>query len=90
MKPLRHDDRGLAIGIVLMVATLVLGALLYVMFQPAMDVLFATAKAQAQTQQATDVINRRERIWGAFLIFASFLSLVFIIARATAESEGVR
>lgn len=84
---LRTADRGLAIGIVSFIAALVLLALVYTLLNPAADQLFSMTSSQASSQQATDAIARRRKIWENILFYGVFLCGLFILARAVFESR---
>jgi hypothetical protein len=88
METFREDDRALAVGILLFMASIILAALLFIMMDPVIADIKSTSLSQTDNQQATEVINERAKIWGVILFFPIFASGVFIIARATFESRG--
>lgn len=81
------EDRALAIGIVGFIAMVAIAAILYTLFDPAVSQLTTTTLDATNNQDATDVINERNTIWGLFLFYALFLSAVWVIARAVRESN---
>lgn len=83
------NNRGLAVGFVIFFAAIVGAALLYIILDPALGILFDMTRAQTSSSVATDQINLASTIWGVLLFFAVFVSLLFIIARAVLESKEV-
>lgn len=86
---MRHDDRGLAVGIVIFIAALVGAALLYILLDPALVQLFDMTRAQTDSSLVTEQIDMASKIWGLLLFFPAFLALMFIIARSVFESRRV-
>lgn len=82
-------DRGLAIGFVAFFAILVISAVLYTLFDPAIGQLVTSASDQASHSTAQDQIDLAEQIWGLVLFFAVFLAFLFVIARAVFEQRRV-
>lgn len=82
-----YGDRGLAIGFVKFFAMLIVAALLYTLFNPAVDQVLTTASAQATHTTAQDEIDLAEQIWNNLLFFGVFVSFLFIIARAVVEQR---
>jgi hypothetical protein len=83
------DTRGLAVGVIGFVAMIVIAALMYIMFEPAVGEMLGMSLDQASNQDVKDAINLRQQIFGGMLFFALFLSGVYLIARAVREG-GVR
>lgn len=86
---IRDDDRGLALGIVVFIAMLVVAALLYILMGEAMNPVFAFAFDDATSSGATNQIQMAETIWNSLLYGVVFLAVVFLISRAVNEG-GVR
>jgi hypothetical protein len=84
---MKMDQRGLASGVIGFVAMLVVGALMFILLQPAMNEVAAISLNQAKSQTAIDVINERELIFNSILYYVLFVSVLFIIARAVFESR---
>lgn len=82
------DNRAQAHGIVVFFAMLVTGALLYTLFQPAADGILDAMLASTDSQQATDVINERQQIFGYMLFYVLFVSGLFLIARSVLQSRS--
>ncbi len=85
---LAKDDRGLATGIIGFIAIIVIAALLYTLMDPAAGDIFSMTLTQADSAQAKNAIELRQKIWNATLYFALFLALVYILARAVFESRS--
>jgi len=84
-----HDDqRGLALAIISFVALLVVGALLFVLLDPAVASVSSQTAAQSDSQLVQDQIDLANRIWALILFFVMFLGVIALIVRATAESRG--
>lgn len=86
---LRDDDRGLALGIVVFIAMLVIGALLYMMMDTAMVDIFAFGFDQATSPGATQQVQLAQTIWQSLLYAVVFIATLFLIARAVNEG-GIR
>lgn len=82
------DERAQAHGIIVFFAMLLTGALLYTLFQPAVNGLLDAMVQQSSSQQATDVINERREIWGLILFYVVFVSGLFLIARSVLQSRS--
>lgn len=85
---MRMDERGQAHGIIMFVAMVVTGALLFILFQPAADAILNAMLDHASSQQAKDVISERQRIFGLILFYVLFLSGLTLIARAVFQSRS--
>lgn len=79
------DDRGLALGVVVFIAMLVIAGLLYLLMAPAMSDIFAFSTEQATTTGASDQVDMAQTIWNNLLYAALFLGTLFLIARAVRE-----
>jgi len=86
---LRDDNRGLALGIVVFIAMLVIAALLYIMMDSAMVDIFAFAFDGATSSGATQQIQMAQTIWQSLLYAVVFLAMIFLVSRAVNEG-GVR
>jgi len=84
---LRDDNRGLALGIVVFFAMLVVAALLYIMMDAAMVEIFAFATADATSAGATKQIQLAKQIWGGLLYVVVFLAVIFLVSRAVNEGS---
>lgn len=84
---LRNDDRGLALGIVVFFAMLIVFALLYALASPAMsEVLGFSSEQAAQAPDGADQqVGMAETIWNRLPFVALFLATIFIISRAVRE-----
>lgn len=85
---LRRDERGLAMGIVGFFAIIMIGALLYILFNPALAEVFTMTADQAQTSKSTDQINLAEQIWGGVLFYILFLATLYLIAKSVLETKA--
>lgn len=83
---LQDDNRGLALGIVVFIAMLVIGALLYMVMSTAMNPIAAFAMEGAGPG-ATQQIQLAQQIWGALLYAVVFIASLFLIARAVNEGS---
>lgn len=83
------DDRGLALGILMFFAILVVAALLYIMLDPALQSITDMTLAQAEHEKSRTVIQQRAQIWNYVLLFALGLAALFILSRAVYESGGL-
>jgi hypothetical protein len=83
----RDDRRGLAGPILGFLALLVIGALLYTLFDPAISAVFSTASDQATNADAQDAIDQREQIWNYILFVPLLLGMLLIIGRGVLESR---
>lgn len=88
MQRLRDADRGLAIGFIAFFLVIIIAALMFTLMDPAAGKIFGMASSQADSQQAKDVINQRERIWSNILYALLLLAVVMLIARAVFESDA--
>lgn len=84
----RNDRRGLAVGIIAFFAMIIIGALIFTLFNEALLEVFSMTKSQAQTQHGTDQIAQAETIWNWVLAWVLGVAVLFIIARAVVESRG--
>lgn len=84
-RSLRDDDRGLALGIVSLFAILVISALLFILFDPAITQLFSSMPTE--TTKGQEQVDLAEQIWGLILFFAAFLALLRIVSLAVFESR---
>lgn len=85
-RSLYTDDRGIGVGIVIFFMMLAVGALLFILLDPAVSELFTMTRDQAQTSGATDQINLAEIIWNRILYVVGFFGALFLIGRAVRES----
>jgi hypothetical protein len=84
---MKMDQRGLASGVIGFIAMLVVGALMYVLLNPAIGEVAAISLRQAENPTAIDVINQRVLIFDSILYYVLFVSMLFIISRAVFESR---
>lgn len=83
------DERAQAHGIpAVFFAMLITGALLFIIFQPAIDQFAASMLSQTDNQVATDVINERQMIFGKILFYVLFLAVVAFITRSVLQSRS--
>lgn len=82
-----NDDRALGVGIILFFAVFVIGALLFVLLDPAFDQVKQTSLNQTSNSNATQAINERATIWENILFIPLFIGAIFIVARAAFESR---
>ncbi len=82
---LRDDDRGLALGIVVFFAMIIVAALLYALASPAMSEILAFSSERAAESGGSQQVTTAETIWNNLLFVALFLAALFIIARAVRE-----
>lgn len=82
------DERAQAHGIIVFFAMIITGALLFTIFQPAIDQFLASMLSQTDNQVATDVINERQRIWGLILFYVVFVAGLALIARSVLQSRS--
>jgi len=81
----RDDERGLALGVVVFIAMLVVAAVLYIMMDTAMAPIFGFALDGATSSGATAQIQLAQTIWGGALYAIVFIAALFLIARAVNE-----
>lgn len=86
MKELRDDTRGLAVGIVVFFMMLIIGALLFILFDSALSPLFDMTRNQAETSGGVEQINLAEAIWDNILYVVAFFAVMYLIGRAVRES----
>ena len=84
---LRDDRRGLAAGLMLFGAAIVITALLYLMLNPVVTDAEAMLVNQTGNQTAETAIEERATIWGYIPVFGLFAAGVFVIVRAVFESQ---
>lgn len=84
---LADDERGLALGIVSFFAMIGIAALLFILFDAALEPLFTTTAEQATTTEAGDQISLALGIWDNILYYALFVAVIFIIVRAILEQR---
>lgn len=87
-RTLRDDDRALGLGIVIFFAILVVGALMWIVLQPAVNELESLLLVQSDSVQSQDVIEERALIFGNILFYVIFAGALFLISRATFEARG--
>lgn len=80
-------DRGLASGLLGFVAIIVIVALLYTLFNPAVSDIISMTSDQTTNSDAQSVIDVREQIWSYIQFFGLFLAALYIIAKAVSESR---
>jgi len=88
LRRLQDDNRGLALGIVVFVAMLVIAALLYIMMDGAMVEMFAFAMDDASSSGATEQIQMAQTIWSSLLYGVVFLAILFLVSRAVNEGSA--
>lgn len=84
---LRDDDRGLALGIVVFIAMLVMGGLLFLVLNTAFTEVVGFTAPQASHDGARDQINMARTIWNNILYVPLFLGFLFLITRAVQEGS---
>lgn len=80
-------DRGLASGLLGFAAIIVIVALLYTLFDPAVTDLISSVSGQTSNSEAQAVIDDREKIWDNILVYGVFLAGLFIIAKGVVEAR---
>lgn len=81
------DDRALASGVIIFIAMIIVGALLFIAFnEPATDIISVSSNYTTDSD-AQDHIDTLETIWQSILVFVAFVAGLFIIARAVVESR---
>lgn len=84
----KADDRGLASAVIGFIAILVVGAMLFIMLDPAMQRIFSEFSTRnPTTQQVQDTIALHRAIWGSILALPLAIGLVYIIGSAVLESR---
>lgn len=81
------DDRALAGGLLGLFAIIIIGALLFTLFDPGMGQITEMSSQQATNSQANSHIDTLETIWNNILFYPLFLGALFIIAKGVAESR---
>lgn len=81
------DDRALGVGLFIFMAMLMITAFLYILLDPAFDMLHTMVSGHTTDAEAQTVVDRRHTIFNLFPYFALFLSGIFIIARSVFESR---
>lgn len=82
------DERAQAHGIIVFFAMLTTGALLFTLFQPAVDGVLTSMLEQTSNPEAESVINEGQEIWGYILFYVVFVSGLFLIARSVLQSRS--
>lgn len=85
---LRGDERGLALGVVVFFAMIIIAALLFIGLNTAWVDVVGVMEPQATSEGATDQIDQAKAIWNNILYVPLFLATVFIIARAVREGSA--
>lgn len=80
-------DRGLASGLLGFAAIIIIVALLFTLFDPAVTDLISMTSDQTSNSEAQAVIDERAAIWENVLFYGLFLAGLFIIAKAVVESR---
>lgn len=83
----RADKRGLAGPVLGLIAILVISALLYTLFDPAVSQVIDTTSSQTSNADAQAAIDERETIWNNVLFVALLLGMLYIIGRGVLESR---
>ena len=86
-RSLRDDDRGLAIAVVMFIAMIVIGALLYAVMDAALADVFTVGRGLSTSSGASDSIDLWEAIWNNLLFAVLVISALFLVARAVAEAR---
>ena len=84
---LRTDTRAQAHGFILFLAIIVGSALFFIIADPAMGSIAEMSLSQTDNQEAIDVIEERQQIWGYILFFCMFLGTIMLIARSVRQSR---
>lgn len=88
MRRVGDRDRGLASGIIIFVMMVVVAGLIFIILNVAVTDLNTAASGYTDDTAAQDHIDLLvNEVWGGILVFAMFLGLLFIIARAVLESR---
>jgi len=82
------DDRALGLGLVLFFAALLMGSLLFIMFNPVVASVGETVSENTDDPDAERVIQERQEIWGLILFWVVFVAAMFLISRSVFESRG--
>lgn len=84
---LRDDTRGLGLAIVGFAAILVVGILLFILFDPALETLFGMTSGQASTTEAQEQITLAQSVWAGIPFYLMALAAVMLIGRSVLESR---
>jgi len=82
------DERAQSHGLIVFFVTIIAGALLYTLFQPAADGIFQMALEQSTHQEADAVVQERQRIFGYMLFYVLFVAGLFLLARSVVQSRS--
>lgn len=82
---LRHDERGLGLGVVVFFAMLIVAALLFIVLNVGWVDVVGVMSEQTTDPEATKQINEAKGIWNNILYVPLFFMVLFIIARAVRE-----
>jgi hypothetical protein len=84
--PLHADDRAVGLAIIGFFAMLVVGALLFILLDPAISQLTTTASSDNPTAQTQ--VDLASAIWDNILFVPLFVGILFLTARAVLESRA--
>lgn len=87
MREFHADDRGLWIGLFSFIVMLTVGALLYILLEPAASAVFTFALDQSNNARVTTAVERRQTIFSNILAFVLVLASISFLARAIRESD---
>jgi hypothetical protein len=83
------DQRAQANGLISFLAILALGALLFILFKPAVDAVLTNILGFTSNPEAESVINQRLRLFGYLPVYALFVGVLKLIARSVFQSRSV-
>lgn len=84
---LRNDERGLALALVKFVFILVIGAMLFVLFDAAASQLFTSTLDQTSNSVATTEINNAKGVWGLILFVVVLFAGLYLVMKAVNEQR---
>jgi len=82
------DSRAQTNGIIGFLAILTIGALLTILFQPAVNAILDAALASTSNEHAATVIEQRRQIFGYLTAYSLFVGVLMLIARGVLQSRS--
>lgn len=83
----RDDDRGLANGIIVFFAMLIVAGVLFIMLDQGITEVFDTSSSLATQEGARDQQNTANDIWQNIMFVPLFYAVLFLVARAVREGS---